>query len=113
MSGHLIAWILVIVFAAAMLGSVWGLYRYTAARRWMGLVLPVLYVVLVIPAPIPDYPGFLAPAFLVALFEWAFQEQGQPGVALRLLGIGLIGGIVLAVGTYYLARFTRSRRQTS
>ena len=113
MSGYVLAWILVVVFAAAMLGSVWGLYRYTGARQWMSMVLPALFVVLVTPAPVPDYPGFLAPAFLVALFEWAFQDQGQPGVAFRLLGIGLIAGMILGVGTWFLRRYMHSRRQPS
>jgi membrane protein DedA with SNARE-associated domain len=112
-SGYFLAWMLVVLFAAALLGSVWGLYRYSGARRWMALVLPAVFVLLVIPAPIPDYPGFLAPAFLVALFEWAFQEQGKPGVALRMLGIGLVGGVVLAVGAHYLRRFVAARRQPS
>ncbi len=102
-----------VIATAAMIGSIWGLYRYSAARSKLLHLLPGLFIVLVIPAPIPDYPEFLAPAFLVTIFEWAFQDNGQPGVALRILGIAFILGVIVGAGLWFLRRTLSRRSATS
>lgn len=111
MSGYVLGWTIMVLATAAMVASVWGLYRYTGFRETLKLVLPGLFVMLVIPAPVPDYPEFLAPAFLVAIFEWAFQDNGKPEVAVRMLGIGLVVAIVAGAGVWLARRALRQRRQ--
>jgi hypothetical protein len=113
MNSYAVAWTIVVFAAAGMLGSIYGLYRYTRHKVWLRYVLIALFFLLLAPAPIPGYPEHLAPAFLIAFFEWAFQDQGRPAVALRILVIGAIGGVVVAAATYGVERIRKGRRQAS
>jgi hypothetical protein len=113
MSGYVLGWTIMVLSTAAMAGSVWGLYRYTGFREALKLILPGLFILLVIPAPVPDYPEFLAPAFLVAIFEWAFQDNGKPWVALRMLGIGLVVAAMAGAGVWLALRMLRQRRKSA
>ena len=90
------AWV-VIVFAG-LLGSVFLFYltrgMRTPSLKWIVRVLPAL--LMMVPAPIPNFPGELAPAFVVLIFESLFQASGEPGTSgLILLATALIG---LALG---------------
>jgi ABC-type enterochelin transport system permease subunit len=76
-------------------------------------VLIALFVLLIVPAPVPASPEFLAPAFAVAIFEWIFQDNGRPEVAFRILGIGLVAGVLLSVLAWFIQRLMRQRRQAS
>ena len=102
-----------VLATSAMLGSAWGLYRYNRMRVWLPYVLTALFFTLLVPAPVPDHPEFLAPAFIVVLFEWIFQEHGRPGVAVRILCMGAIIGAVAGAGFWLLVRFLARRRQAS
>lgn len=106
-------WVIMVIAVTGCLGSAWGLYRYNAGRDRLRYVLIVLSVMLLVPAPVPAYPEFLAPAFMVALFEWAFQDNGRPDVALRILGMGMIGGILISAGVGLVTRLIARRRQAS
>ena len=96
MSGYAIGWLMAVLAGLGIAATIYGIFRRTRMRRTLWFLVLVIPFVLLMPAPVPGYPGDLAPAFLVALFETLFQPDGKPMVALRLLGIGLIVGIVLA-----------------
>ncbi len=92
---YLNAWI--VVSLAAGVGSI-GLFFLTRgfSSRWLRLLVRLLIPVwLVLPAPVPQFPGSYAPAFLIALFEGLFQVDGQPGQSVRLL---LLASVVILVG---------------
>ena len=70
------------------LGGVAGLYM--ALGGWLARETRlagafVLLCLLVTPAPVPDYAGSYAPALIVLVFEGAFQREGDPLIALRIL----------------------------
>ena len=99
------AWTLVCLMA--LLGSV-GLYYLTRGLEtdWLKRLLRVLPpVVLIVPAPIPEFNGHYAPAFVVLLFEGIFQSEGTPMGAVTVL-IAAIAISVLAV----IGLTLRSRR---
>jgi hypothetical protein len=92
------AWI--VVSLAAGVGSI-GLFFLTRgfSPRWLRLLVRLLIPVwLVLPAPVPQFPGSYAPAFLIALFEGLFQVDGQPGQSLRLLLLASVVILVAVVG---------------
>ena len=99
------------VFAAiGLVVSIYGFFRKSRFNVVLFFCLVVLLSLLLVPAPIPGYPGDLAPAFLVALFESLFQADGKPLVALRLLGIGSIVGVVLASAIIWFSNRWPGRR---
>ena len=69
----------------------------------------VSMVVLLLPAPVPRFDAYYAPAFVVALFEAALQHNGDPTPALGLLAVG-IATVSALVGGYSYWRH-RSRRR--
>ena len=85
MSAYDIAWLVVI--GAAALGSI-GLVFLTRPitlvllRRLLRWLPPLL---LIAPSGVPGHPGEYAPAFVVFVFEWLFQIDGNPWPALRIL----------------------------
>jgi hypothetical protein len=100
------AW--VVIAAAGLLGSGFLFYlthgMRTGSLKWIVRVLPAL--LMMVPAPVPNYPGELAPAFVVLIFESLFQTSGEPGTSgLILLATGLFG---LALGLL-IARLTGSK----
>lgn len=74
-------------------------------RLRMALSL-LLAVWLLLPAPVPGYPGHYAPAFLVFCFEWLFQQAGDP----RPAGIILGAGTLLALALLLAVSLRRGRR---
>lgn len=91
----LIAWTIVLVAAA--IGTL-GLFYLTREFTNPGLQLLTRLLVpvwLLVPAPVPGFPGSYAPAFLIAIFEALFQVDGQPGQSLRLL---LLASTVVILG---------------
>ena len=56
---------------------------YVRSLRW-AFVVTVL-AAFTIPAPVPNAQAVFAPAFIVLIFEAAFQAQGAPEEALRLM----------------------------
>ncbi len=91
------AWL--VIAAAAVLGSSFLFYLTrgirTAGLRWTLRVLPAL--LMIAPAPVPNYPGELAPAFVVLVFESLFQAAGEPGTAGLILLATLLAGLALGL----------------
>ena len=88
-----IAWLVILM--AGLLGSAF-LYFMTrgirsGALRWIIRVVPLL--LMVAPAPVPNYPGQLAPAFVVLIFESLFQRSGEPATS----GLILLATLLLAI----------------
>ncbi|MCP5183654.1 MAG: hypothetical protein H6993_06800 [Pseudomonadales bacterium] len=94
MSGAEIAWWVAGLGAVGLAGCVYGFFRRTRYRRVLLMVVVVLVAVLLVPAPVPGFEGHYAPAFLVAPFEAAFQADGRPEQAAKILAAGAIGGLV-------------------
>jgi uncharacterized membrane protein YhiD involved in acid resistance len=101
-SQYVYVWVL---YYAAMGGFLWGLARLM--RRWpAGLrqfLIVLLVVVLCVPATSSNLSGFLAPAFVVLIFEMGFQQDGDPGLAV----LALVGSAVLMVGFLVARRLLR------
>jgi hypothetical protein len=109
-TGPTIGWLVVVLASMGLVVSIYGFFRNSRFRSVLVFCLVVLFSLLLVPAPVPGYPGDLAPAFLVALFESLFQADGKPLVAFRLLGIGLIVGVVLASAMAWIANRWIGRR---
>ncbi len=103
MTGPTIGWVVVVLAAIGLVVSIYGFFRKSRLKVVLFFCLIVLLSMLLVPAPVPGYPGDLAPAFLVALFELLFQADGKTLVAVRLLGIGFIVGVVLASAMVWIA----------
>ncbi len=103
MTGYTLAWI-VIVLAA--IGGAIGIWQLTRSMLWRGGRIALISLALVFfltPAPIPGVEDGIAPAFVVAVFEYLFQNDGQPRTSLTLLGFGL--GCVLLGTTFAYSRY--------
>ncbi len=101
-----IAW--TVALAAALLAfiGVWALTRGLGSRflriwlRALGLAL------MLTPAPVPNFDGHYAPAYIVAFFEAAFQLQGKPAQSLKLLLATCLLATVLAALWSWVGRRT-------
>lgn len=83
------AWVIVGVAVPVALFALHRATRGMPLPRTRRLIGALLAVWAVLPAPIPDYPGHYAPAFLVFAFETLFQRPGDPTTS----------GVILAAGT--------------
>lgn len=96
-----LAWLIAV---GAGLGALFCVYVLTRPMR-NGFLKPwlrcVAMVVLLVPAPVPGFDAYYAPAFVVALFEAVLQRDGQPGLALGLLLAGVVAVTVLVAGYFY------------
>ncbi|MEM1436792.1 MAG: hypothetical protein AAGG11_22280 [Pseudomonadota bacterium] len=102
------AWIVVFSAGLATLGC-WFLLTRPVPWPWLRTSLRcVVAAWLLLPAPVPGYDGQYAPAFIVALFEFAFQKDGAPQEALQILGIGTAVVLALLLLAFLLARGRRS-----
>ncbi len=100
MQGHYIYfWSAYFAVSLILLWSAWHLtfLLYFKFLRQFSLVL--LLVFLWAPAPVPDYAGQYAPAFIVAAFETFLRNPGQPAQSLEVLQVSLAAsaGLMLAL----------------
>ena len=102
------AWL--VIAAAGLFGSGFLFYLTRGIRaaslRWVVRVLPLL--LMIVPAPVPNYPGELAPAFVVLTFETLFQANGEPQTAAMILLATLLIGAALGLLIGRLVAATRS-----
>lgn len=101
---YVYAWILYYVALGLMF---WGLMRLM--RNWSSglrqFLIALLVVILCVPATSANLPGHLAPAFVVLIFETAFQQQGDPGPAV----LALVGSAVVMVAFLLVRHVLKSR----
>ena len=104
-----LAWV---VTVGAGLGTLFGIYVLTRPLRngflktWLRCLS---MVVLLLPAPVPGFDSYYAPAFLVVVFEAALQRDGEPALAAGLLVAGIVTATALVGGYFYLRRKWRPR----
>ena len=99
---YLYTWIL---YYAAIGVLLWGLVRLMG--RWPAgirqFVVALLVVILCVPATSANLPGNFAPAFVVLVFEMAFQQESDPKLAV----LALVVGTALMVGFLVVRRLLR------
>lgn len=90
-------WMLVLGLAVLAAAGTYGLiHRFE--RRWLRLLLCLLvFVWLIVPAPVPNFPGSYAPAFVVLIFEGLFQSGGDILPATLVLSGATVLAIVIVV----------------
>ena len=82
---YVIAWVVVLAAGLGGLIGVYGLTRSIPSLFPRTLLRSLVTVWMLIPAPVPHYDGQYAPAFVVVMFEWLLQTNGDPTVAVRVL----------------------------
>ena len=90
---YFVAWL--VALGAGLIGAV-GLFFLTRSieTQWSRDLLRWLPpVLLLVPAPVPDFAGHYAPAFIVLVFEGLFQADGQSLLALVIL---LVAALIVA-----------------
>lgn len=95
------AWLVAACAAAATLFGVAVLTRHMRngfLKYWLRSLAAVL---LLLPAPVPGFDTYYAPAFLVMVFEAALQRDGQPALAASLVFAGVVAATVLVAGYCY------------
>ncbi len=98
-----VAWL---VAAIAGLATLYGVIVLTRPLRsgflkvWLRCMAAVL---LLLPAPVPGFDAYYAPAFVVALFEATLQRDGQPASAMGLL-LAVIVVVTVLVWLVFLLR---------
>lgn len=99
---YLSAWVLYYASIGLLL---WGLVRLM--RRWPAgirqFIVVLLVVILCVPATSANLPGNFAPAFVVLVFEMAFQRESDPKLAV----LALVVGTVVMVGFLVARRVLR------
>ena len=98
---YLNVWLVAIVAGIACLGFFFLLTRRVGNPLLRSLLRCLAMVWLLLPAPVPDYPGQFAPAFVVWMFEGVLQSNGDSDLAVRILLGGSVAVVVLVV-TWYL-----------
>ena len=103
MSGYTVAWLII---AMAGVGGALALFTLLRDVRWSWLRLILVAGALgffLTPAPVPEYSGHWAPAFVVVVFEAFFQTEGTASVGLRLLLLGTLLTVGMAAGVHVAA----------
>ena len=104
-----LAWLVAACAAVATLFGLWVLTRPMRSgflKYWLRTVAAVL---LLLPAPVPGFDTYYAPAILVAVFEAALQRDGQPALAASLVFAGVVAATVLVGGYCYWRGRRRAR----
>lgn len=107
--GYGLAWL--VVFGAGLLTlAFWFLLTRQIPYFWLRTLLRcVVAGWLLLPAPVPGYPGQYAPAYVVGLFELVFQKDGDPEAALTILGFGTLAILLLLAIPALLTYLLRQR----
>ena len=67
------------------------------------LMSMLLFVLLTVPAPIPNYEGYFAPAYVVFIFETFFQIKGSSKMSAQVLILALVSAFILMMTGRYLS----------
>ena len=106
---YLGVWAIVVVAGLLSAGALYGLLRSLVPGFVRALLITLYLVVILVPAPVPEFAGSFAPAFVVLIFEGLFQAEGDAGVAMRIL----VASVVLAIACLGLAFLILRRRARS
>ena len=67
------------------------------------LTSTLLFVLLTVPAPIPNYEEYFAPAYVVFIFETFFQIEGLSKMSAQVLIVALVSAFFLIMSGRYLS----------
>ena len=100
-TSYLIGWTTLII--ASLLVSLVGFYwlRLFSSFFLSLLSSTLLFVFLTIPAPIPNYEGYFAPAYTVFIFETFFQIKGSSMMSGQVLVLALFSALILIIAGRY------------
>lgn len=99
--GYVVPWAVAIGAGLLTLVGVYAITRPIPAVYLKTLLRCLAMVILLLPAPVPAFEGQYAPAFIVLLFEAAFQTDGRPVQAVQILIGGCIAVIALVSGFFF------------
>ena len=66
-----------------------------------------LCIFLLVPAPVPNYENFYAPAYVVYIFETFFQIKGAPALSGQILLLSITALMVLLLAGRYFFRIKK------
>lgn len=104
MGAYSIAWMVILGAAACGAALLYWLLRKRSNSMIRNLIITLSVVFFVVPAPVPDYPEQLAPAFVVCIFEVLFQIDGAPAASLRILLISLALAAAVVLAAHFAMR---------
>ena len=113
MGAYSIAWLIIVAAAASGVIALYLALRSFSNSLIIKLILVLAVVFFVVPAPVPEYPGQLAPAFVVCIFEAFFQIDGAPMVSLRILLTAMASAGALVAASHFLMQRFAARRTES
>ncbi|MCY4213712.1 MAG: hypothetical protein OXF68_08820 [Gammaproteobacteria bacterium] len=96
-----IAWTVALAAALLVFVGIYALTRPLRGRFLRAWLRALSLALMLTPAPVPNFAGYYAPAAIVALFEAAFQRQGEPAQSLKLLlATGLLATVAAALWSW-------------
>ena len=102
MTPYLIGWS-ILIGASFLLSLVVFFWSRSVLGFFSSFLLSVmLFVFLIIPALIPNYQGYFAPAYVVFVFETFFQTKGSSTISgqVLILALGIVF-ILMVAGRYF------------
>lgn len=102
--GYAGIWLVVVLMAALSAAGWYLLVRGFTSAYGRALVPAVWLALMLVPAPVPGFPGNYAPAFVVLIFEGLFQAAGEPWIAFRLLVAGVCVAVAAVSLTFVILR---------
>ena len=107
MTPYLIGWS-ILIGASFLLSLVVFFWSRLVFGFFSGFLLSTLVLVfLTIPAPIPNYQGYFAPAYVVFIFETFFQIKGSSKMSVQILILALVSAFFLTMSGKYLSNKKR------
>ena len=103
MTPYLIGWS-ILIGASFLLSLVIFFWSRSVLGFFSGFLLStVVFVLLTIPAPIPNYQGYFAPAYVVFIFETFFQTKGSSTLSGQVLILALVTAFLLMMAGRYFS----------
>ncbi len=103
MTPYLIGWS-ILISASFLLSLVAFFWSRLVFGFFSGFLLSsMLFVFLTIPAPIPNYQEYFAPAYVVFIFETFFQTKGSSTISGQVLILALVTAFILIVAGRYFS----------
>ena len=102
MTPYLIGWS-ILICASLLLSLVVFFWSRLVFGFFSGFLLSTMvFVFLTIPAPIPNYQGYFAPAYVVFIFETFFQAKGSYTISGQVLILALVtASLLMVTGRYF------------
>ena len=103
MTPYLVGWS-ILIGSSFLLSLVVFFWSRLVFGFFSGFLLSTLvFVFLTIPAPIPNYQGYFAPAYVVFIFETFFQTKGSSTISGQVLIVALVSVFLLMMAGRYFS----------